>query len=353
MTDDVVENNSPAKASRLLDAVPVLRNKSPRWQYGGGGLIVLLLVALFLSIYWSLEPSHFDVREATQQRLGKDADKVIGAVTINTVITIGETLLHKPGGYLSNDLMPPGLFMDNMPNWEWGVLTQLRDIARGLRNDLTRSQSQSMEDPDLSKAEPQFNINNQKWMFPSPEKEYQVGLNHIESFLKRMVDPGHTDAQFFARADNLSGWLDLAGKRLGSLSQRLRSSVGQARVNTDLAGDSAADKATPTPDDMMVRTDWFKIDDVFFEARGTCWALLHLLEAIEADFSSVLVDKNALVSLRQIIRELEPTQNTVWSPMILNGRGFALVANHSLVMASYISRANAALIDLKNLLSQG
>jgi len=38
---------------------------------------------------------------------------------------------------------------------------------------------------------------------------------------------------------------------------------------------------------------------------------------------------------------------------ILNGSGFALFANHSLVMASYIARANAALIDLRNLLQQG
>ncbi|RTZ59013.1 MAG: hypothetical protein DSZ32_06075, partial [Gammaproteobacteria bacterium] len=31
----------------------------------------------------------------------------------------------------------------------------------------------------------------------------------------------------------------------------------------------------------------------------------------------------------------------------------AFVANHSLIMASYISRANAALIDLKLLLENG
>jgi hypothetical protein len=43
----------------------------------------------------------------------------------------------------------------------------------------------------------------------------------------------------------------------------------------------------------------------------------------------------------------------VWSPIILNGSGFGLWANHSLVMASYISRANAALIDLRELLAQG
>ncbi len=67
----------------------------------------------------------------------------------------------------------------------------------------------------------------------------------------------------------------------------------------------------------------------------------------------MLKDKNAIVSLDQIIRELQNTQNTIWSPMILNGTGFGPMGNHSLVMASYISRANAAIGDLRNLLRQG
>ena len=83
------------------------------------------------------------------------------------------------------------------------------------------------------------------------------------------------------------------------------------------------------------------------------WALAHLLRAIQVDFKEVLIKKNAIASMDQIIRELEATQGTVMSPVILNGGGFGLFANHSLVMANYISRANAAIIDLRNLLQQG
>ena len=92
---------------------------------------------------------------------------------------------------------------------------------------------------------------------------------------------------------------------------------------------------------------------MFYEARGQTWALVHLLKAVEHDFAAVLEDKNARVSLQQIIRELEETQHAIWSPVILNGSGFGFVANHSLVMASYISRVNAALIDLRSLLDRG
>jgi len=56
--------------------------------------------------------------------------------------------------------------------------------------------------------------------------------------------------------------------------------------------------------------------------------------------------------VRQIIRELEGTQEPMWSPVILNGTGYGPLANHSLVMASYIRAPNAGVIDLRELLSQ-
>ena len=50
---------------------------------------------------------------------------------------------------------------------------------------------------------------------------------------------------------------------------------------------------------------------LFFEARGYTWALLQSLEALEVDFAPVLQDKNAIVSVKQIVRELENTQNII------------------------------------------
>ena len=122
---------------------------------------------------------------------------------------------------------------------------------------------------------------------------------------------------------------------------------------SDRPGDSAAEQSTRTAGEIDIKTPWTEIDDIFYEARGAAWALMHLLRAVEMDFDGPLRKKNALISLRQIIRELEATQQTLWSPMVMNGSGFGMFANHSLVMASYISRANAAVIDLRQLLQQG
>ncbi|HPE74269.1 MAG TPA: DUF2333 family protein, partial [Candidatus Competibacter sp.] len=205
----------------------------------------------------------------------------------------------------------------------------------------------------LQVADPQFNYDSNSWILPSTESEYRKGIKALYRYLERLSDDKTYDGQFFTRADNLNAYLAVVEKRLGSLAQRLAASVGQTRFNTDLAGDPNARQSTPTPAQSHVKTPWTKIDDNFFEARGYSWALLHTLRALEVDFASVLADKNAVVSLKQIIRELENTQAFIWSPLILNGTGFGPMANHSLIMASYISRANAAIIDLRNLLVQG
>jgi len=316
-------------------------------------VVVYLTLTLGLGFYWSMTPDAFDVVENRAKYLKSSDQSVTGAATTAALLEVTRLLLEKDGGYISNDITPPGAFLDNMPNWEYGALIQSRDLARALREVLSRSQSQSQEDVDLTLAEPRINFQNSSWALPATESEYRDARRYLKAYLDRLPQSGEDSAQFYARADNLSFWLGMVEKRLGSLSQRLSASVGQRRINTDLAGDAAATQSTRENQELVVKTPWNEIDDVYYESRGAAFALIHFLKAAEVDFADVLEKKNATVSLRQIIRELEATQQTVWSPVILNGSGFGIWANHSLVMASYLSRANAALIDLRELLVQG
>ncbi len=314
----------------------------------------LLVICGGLMFWFNNEPDIFDPVERAQLHAGvHDHAEVTGTATTSALLEVVNVMLNKRGGYLSNDILPPWIFLDNVPNWEFGVLTQVRDLARTLRNDFSRSQTQSTEDPDLSEADPLFHYSSDRWLPPDTEGRYRKAMEYLESYLTRLADPAQPDAQFYARADNLGEWLGLVEKRLGSLSQRLSASVGQERLNTDLSGDTAAKQSTAAPAVMEVKTPWLEIDDVFYEARGSTWALIHFLKAMEVDFNDVLRKKNALISYRQIIRELESTQDSLHAPMVLNGDKFGVFANHSLVMANYISRANAAIMDLRFLLQQG
>ena len=351
--DDDTIGPDPTQAHPLGDAGSLGSPSAYRSFFVTGLTIaaIYLGAAAALGIWWSFEPERIDVAKQTATSSGNS--DIRGRTTTATTIQVARTLLHKPGGYLTNDLFPPGLWLDNIPSWEMGALTLLRDTARVYRNDFSRSQSQSAEDPNLAEAEGKFFFDNNSWFLPDTEGEYQDGIAFFDAYLQQLANTAANDAQFYARSDNLQVWLGAMETRLGSLSQRLSASVGKRQLDTSLAGDTNASQSTATPDERFVQTPWLEIDDVFYEARGFTWALIPLLEAIEHDFGDVLDKKAARVSLRQIVRELEPTQDMLWSPMVLNGDGFGLVANHSLIMASHISRANAAIIDLRALLAQG
>jgi hypothetical protein len=317
-------------------------SKRAIWSAG-----IFLLVMFIVGFWVSREPDVFWVN-----RPADPESTIVGYSTTDTLIRVAETLLEKPGGYLTNDKVPPMIILDNIPSWELGVVNQLRDLGRVMRDDYTRSQSQSKEDEDVAEGAPQFFYNNDSWIFPTTESVYQEGIDSFIDYRERLV-AGDPDTQFYARADNLREWLSQVEKRLGSLTRRLGNSVAANRINDDLAGDAAAEAAGPQPDTFNVRTSWFQTDNIFFEARGTAWALVHFFRAAEFDFALVLADKNAEVSVRQIIRELEASLDPLRSPMILNGGGYGLFANHSLVMANYLARANAAVINLRELLDQG
>ncbi|MBI2397902.1 MAG: DUF2333 family protein [Xanthomonadales bacterium] len=336
-----------------IEQVPVVAPKR-RWLRR----LVLALLALLgfgcAALMWrfSTPPQAFDPLLHAKARNGNGA-LVVGIATTSALAHVAELLLDKNGGYLSNDVTPPSIFLDDLPNWEFGVIEQSRDLALALRRDFSRSLTQSVEDRDLAEAQPLFSTTHDRWLLPSTESQYRAAIARVDAYRVRLGDGDLNDAQFYARADNLASYLATVEGRLGSLSQRLSAAVGPTRIDTDLANDPSARQSKPAESAREVRTPWREIDDVFYEARGSCFALIHFLKAVEHDFAAVLKDKNATVTLRQIIGELEATQEPLGSPVILNGSPFGFFANHSLVLANYIARANASIIELRKLLERG
>ncbi|MCF7983020.1 MAG: DUF2333 family protein [Thiohalocapsa sp.] len=349
------QNDRPA-GDEAVDTAPVADTTDPGRidEKGSSRLGLLFATAAFavfvvvgLGIWWSLQPEKFDVEQNAAELAGVEASELVpGTATVGAAIRVASSLLDKPGGYLHNDVLPPGVLMDNMPSWEYGALTELRDSVRSMRNDFSRSQTQSLENENLKQADSQFNFNADAWFLPSAEEEYGRGIRALEDYLTALQSGTDASARFYTRADNLNAYLQVVEKRLGSYGQRLTASVGDAELTAALTNASGGQA-------LVDRTPWYEIDNVFFEARGYSWALLHMMQALAIDFQDVLATKNAEVSMQQIIRDLEQATIRKWSPMVLNGHGFGVLANHSLVLASYIARTNAAVLDLRNLLQRG
>ena len=154
------------------------------------GLIILLLIlvpVLGLMWWWDKEPAAIDgvaITEAAAAAGGRASET--GVMTTEALKQVIGQMLNKRGGYLSNDTLSPAIFMDNMPNWEFGVLVQCRDLARALRNGFSRSQTQSVEDPDLQEAEPALSFTNDRWLFPSSESQYRNAMMFIDNYQARL-----------------------------------------------------------------------------------------------------------------------------------------------------------------------
>jgi hypothetical protein len=332
--------------------------KSRGILWGFGVLVIIsLLVLLFLGAWWGAEPQQFSIQDEAMERakITKTTEIPLGYTYTNTLAHIAEVLLHKSGGYITNDVAPPGVFLDNISAFEYGALVMLRDATTALRNHFTRDQSQSDEDPDLKVAEPYFYYENDSWALPSTEAEYQKGIDALHKYMVRLqkYEGNVKRAQFYSRADNLWQYTEVVIKRLGNLSTRLSASTAGAALIPGLAVIEPNIEVRNAKVAPMGETPWLLIDDVFYEARGASWALLHILKAVKYDFHDILLDKRAMNTVDIMIKALENALSPVLSPMILNGSGYGVTANYSLTMATYIARANAAALDLRDIMNRG
>jgi len=313
------------------------------------GFAAFIVLGITLFIWWaSIEPDVFDVTEEARIHSGDRNIKKLpeGYVYSSTLAKIGETLLNKNGGYITNDPMF-NILMDNTPSWEAGALLVLRDAVSSLRNYLARSQSQSKENRNLAKAEPYFYFEANSWILPQTESEYQKGVNELHTYLNNLADPKKRRAKFYARADNLGQYLQVVEKRMGDISHRLTLSAVQERDLKEASSLENVGRKYPS------KTPWLEVDNIFYEARGATWAFLHIFKAMRVDFYDTLESKGALETMDQIIDELEAAQADTWSPVVLNGGGFGIWANYSLTMANFVAHANANTIDLRELLIKG
>jgi hypothetical protein len=179
----------------------------------------------------------------------------------------------------------------------------------------------------LKEAQERLDGDSQDWLYPSTEHRiakardaYAVVLNDLNQQHDALPAEGDVPAY----------WLTRVARRLDDLTYRLLASVADPEAMRELEVDV---------EQLPGRTPWYRVDDIFFEARGQAWALEHLLAAMDADYGDVVTAADAEPLVERLQAELKQAQRTLWSPVVLNGTGFGIFANHSLMMAAYTQRA--------------
>lgn len=318
------------RAQNLANKIRLATKPKPFAQSAVAAALTVIALFLLLMWWWGRTPSFFDPSTLAQSQADSQQHQLVpGYVSTVTLKQLAETLLNKPGGYLRNDVLPPSVWMDNMPAWEFGVLTHIRDFSSAMQRDFSRSQPQFEDDPDLKQAAQRFAFDSNSWMFPSSEREYRRAIKALESYQSRLGSHDQDVASFTISAEALDSWLNTVTERLQDRLEKLSASHRQLQK-------AISQDHTPR----------YQIDNAFFETRGQLWALKHLLQAVQFDFAEVLSsDANALLS--QMVIELDVSLRSLRSPIILNRHGFGLFTNHSLTLAFFIQRQLDHLAQLR------
>lgn len=291
--------------------------------------LLLLVAVLYYPIGMALIHSIDD-----DVTFGQSDAPVSGSRSVDIAIKLieRETMTHP---WVANDpWFMPGAALDNMPNFQQGIVYALSRFAIEMSDQIGRTRGSSEVDEDLDKAAGLLKYAGDVWIFdfsvslaptaPS-DSQYKAARKSLMSYNERLAQG---QAVFEARADNLETTLQRIASDLGS---------GSAVIDTYIRENSA------------VFFD-FHADDVYYRNKGRLYAYYLLLRELRTDFKNVINEKEVgqawdqmLDSLR-IAAQSEPLvvfngdPDSFWRPSHLTAQGF------------YLLRARTQLKEVANIL---
>jgi hypothetical protein len=303
-----------AEPFKRVDATGEGASDRPRWVGWAAGVVAFLLVIYYpvgMAVYHTVDD---DVD------LQPDPKFVVegGSRTIATIATIvsQQTEYWAP----NKPFWMPAAALDNMPNYQMGILYAVSRFAVELGDYLGRVRGSSAIDPNLDLAAGLFKYDGTTWYWgqgnilpmPTAESRYREAVAALDRYNKSVAAGKST---YDRRADNLISFLDRVAADLGSAS---------AMLNT------RADESDAGFFDRQA-------DDLFYEVKGRLYAYYMILHDIGVDFDQVIREKqvnaiwtNMLASLRTAA-EMDPlviangAQDSMLVPSHLSSLGFYLL----------------------------
>jgi hypothetical protein len=228
----------------------------------------------------------------------------------------------------------PGSLLDNMPNFQQGIIAALSRFAVELGDQLARTRGSSQIDRDLDTASGLLKYPGTVWIFDfavsfaptaSSESQYRRAMRALRDYNQRLGEGGAT---FETRADNLQATLERFAADIGSSS---------AAIERQLAGASAF-----MPD--------FAADDVFYLNKGRLYAYYLLLRAMEIDFSKVISERDLDAAWSQMLDSFRAAA-TLQPWVVVNGEPDSqFLPSHLATQGFFLLRARTQLKEITNIL---
>ena len=305
--------------------------------HGRLAVLVLLILVVFCGVVMVINS------KKPQSHPMENLDKKVKGAHF---IKINEMLIKDMAdNWLPNDIFWPTALLDNIPNFQLGVLEVVRYNVRVVRDNLSRTRTTDRLDPNVEAAFTNLSNDPFKWWFPSAESKWKLALTQMEAYYQNLATG---KSHFYPRADNLIELLNQYLSLMGGANTRLINAPRD--MKTTLGIEEQKDRTAPAPT-VDIDIPWYQIDDNFYYAQGVAYALHESFRAIRVDFSEVLADKNSVTLADKI---LEILGRCHFEPLIVfNGDPDSIFANHSLNLSGIFNDARQKMNSLTVALMQG
>lgn len=240
-------------------------------------------------------------------------------------------------GWVANDpFFLPGAWLDNMPNFQQGIISALARFAFELSDQLGRVRGSSRTDPDLQEAAGLLQYSGTKWVFDfstsimptaTSDAQYRKARRALMTYNLRLSDG---QAVFERRADNLQATLDRIALDIGSSTAALDKQISEH------AG------------------DWidFQSDDVFYSVKGQAYAYFLVLRELGYDFENVIRERDLSATWAQMLESME--RAAMLEPLIIiNARPDAILRpSHLAALGFYVLRARTQIREITGILQK-
>jgi len=171
----------------------------------------------------------------------------------------------------------PGVLLDNMPNYQTGMLAAVQRFGVSVRDRLARARGSSQADADLTRAMGLLAYPGNVWVWnpatswaptATSESQYRQAVQALRNYNLRLASG---EAALELRADNLLESLDAIAADLGSTSAAIFQAIDASRNR------------------------WFDFsaDDLFYTGKGQLYAYYILLRELGMDYADVIRERGA------------------------------------------------------------
>jgi hypothetical protein len=228
----------------------------------------------------------------------------------------------------------PGAALDNMPNFQQGIVYALSRFAIEMSDQIGRTRGSSEVDADLDKAAGLLKYAGDVWVFdfsvslaptaPS-DSQYRAAGKSLLSYNDRLKQG---QAVFDVRADNLQTTLERIANDLGS---------GSAVIDNYIQENSGA----------LID---FHADDIYYRNKGRLYAYYLLLKALKEDFKTVITEKDVTKPWDQMLSSLKTAAEAQPLIVINADPDSFLRPSHLTAQGFYLLRARTQMKEVANIL---